>query len=74
MARPNGAFYIFAKIPNECEQDSMKFCVDLAQKQAVAIIPGIAFGKEAEGYVRISYAADLDTLKEAMKRITAYMK
>ncbi|MGG5340707.1 pyridoxal phosphate-dependent aminotransferase [Enterococcus sp. AZ192] len=74
VARPNGAFYIFAKIPDGYEQDSMKFCVDLAQKQAIAIIPGIAFGKEAEGYVRISYAADMSTLKEAMRRIGAYIK
>lgn len=74
VARPNGAFYIFAKIPAGYEQDSMKFCVDLAQQQAIAIIPGVAFGKEAEGYVRISYAADLATLKEAMKRIGNYIK
>ncbi|MGM0217252.1 pyridoxal phosphate-dependent aminotransferase [Enterococcus sp. AZ126] len=74
VARPNGAFYIFAKIPAGYEQDSMKFCVDLAKQQAIAIIPGVAFGKEAEGYVRISYAADLATLKEAMKRIGNYIK
>ncbi|MGX7243282.1 pyridoxal phosphate-dependent aminotransferase [Enterococcus quebecensis] len=74
VARPNGAFYIFAKIPTGYEQDSMKFCVDLAQQQAIAIIPGVAFGKEAEGYVRISYAADLATLKDAMNRIGNYMK
>lgn len=73
VARPNGAFYIFAKIPEGYEQDSMKFCVDLAKQQAIAIIPGVAFGKEGEGYVRISYAADFDTLKEAMKRIGSYM-
>lgn len=73
VARPNGAFYIFAKIPKGYQQDSMKFCVDLAQKQAVAIIPGVAFGKEAESYVRISYAADFDTLREAMDRIGNYM-
>lgn len=74
VARPNGAFYIFAKIPANFEQDSMKFCVDLAQEQAIAIIPGIAFGQEAEGYVRISYAADMKTLEAAMERIGKYMK
>lgn len=74
VARPNGAFYIFAKIPEGYEQDSMKFCVSLAQQEAVAIIPGIAFGKEGEGYVRISYAADMSTLERAMAGITRYMK
>lgn len=74
VARPNGAFYIFAKIPARYQQDSMKFCVDLAQQEAVAIIPGIAFGEEAQGYVRLSYAADLNTLKEAMRRIGQYIE
>lgn len=74
IARPNGAFYIFAKIPIGFEQDSMKFCLALANKQALAIIPGIAFGPEAEGYVRISYAADMSRLEEAMKRLTVFMK
>ncbi|MGL4695362.1 pyridoxal phosphate-dependent aminotransferase [Enterococcus larvae] len=74
IARPNGAFYIFAKIPSGFEQDSMKFCLELANKQALAIIPGIAFGPEAEGYVRISYAADMERLEEAMKRLTLFME
>lgn len=73
VAKPNGAFYIFAKIPSHCQQNSMKFCVDLAEKEAVAVIPGIAFGEAGEGYVRISYAADMQTLKEAMKRLASYM-
>lgn len=73
MARPDGAFYIFAKIPTGYLQDSMAFCKDLAQKNHLAIIPGHAFGDEGEGYVRISYAADLSKLHEAMKRLKAYM-
>jgi aminotransferase len=73
MARPDGAFYIFAKIPAGYIQDSMEFCKDLAQKNHLAIIPGHAFGDEGEGYVRISYAADLSKLQEAMKRLKAYM-
>lgn len=74
VARPNGAFYIFAKIPTNHEQDSMKFCLALAQEQALAVIPGIAFGPEAEGYIRISYAASMENLKEAMKRLTNFIE
>lgn len=74
IARPNGAFYIFGKIPAGHIQDSMQFCVDLAEKEALAIIPGIAFGKEAEGYVRVSYAADMEKLEEAMNRLSNYIK
>ena len=32
IAKPSGAFYLFAKIPTGYEQDSMAFCVDLAEK------------------------------------------
>ncbi len=73
IARPNGAFYIFAKIPAGFTADSMKFCVDLARKEKLAVIPGIAFGPEAEGYVRLSYAASMENLQEAMKRLTRYI-
>ncbi|WP_288744695.1 pyridoxal phosphate-dependent aminotransferase [uncultured Enterococcus sp.] len=74
VAKPSGAFYIFAKIPAGYQQNSMAFCVDLAQKSKLAIIPGVAFGPEGEGYVRISYAASLEQLKEAMNRLESYMK
>ena len=74
IAKPSGAFYIFAKIPEDYLQDSMAFCVDLAEKNQLAIIPGIAFGPEAEGYVRISYAASMEQLTEAMTRLGDYMK
>lgn len=73
VAKPSGAFYIFAKIPEGFSQDSMAFCIDLAEKNKLAVIPGIAFGPEAEGYVRISYAAGMETLREAMKRLSDYL-
>ncbi|WP_312497747.1 pyridoxal phosphate-dependent aminotransferase [Enterococcus sp.] len=73
IAKPSGAFYLFAKIPAGFDQDSMAFCVDLAEKNQLAIIPGIAFGPEAEGYVRLSYAASMENLEEAMDRLTDYV-
>ncbi|MFS7399624.1 pyridoxal phosphate-dependent aminotransferase [Carnobacterium maltaromaticum] len=73
IARPNGAFYIFAKIPDGYTQNSMNFCVDLAEKNKLAIIPGSAFGAAGEGFVRLSYAASMEKLELAMERLTAYM-
>lgn len=73
IARPNGAFYIFAKIPDGYTQNSMNFCVDLAEKNKLAIIPGSAFGAAGEGFVRLSYAASIEKLELAMERLTAYM-
>lgn len=73
VARPSGAFYIFAKIPEGQITDSMAFALDLARKAGVAVIPGIAFGKEAEGYVRLSYAASMECLEESMERLATYL-
>ena len=74
IIKPDGAFYIFAKIPDGYNQNSFAFLKDFAQKKAVAFIPGAAFGRYGEGYVRLSYAASMDTIKEAMKRLEEYMR
>ncbi len=74
VARPSGAFYLFAKIPEQFGSDSMAFCLDLAKKNQLAVIPGIAFGEEGEGYIRLSYAASLENLEEAAKRLRAYVE
>ena len=74
IIKPDGAFYIFAKIPAGYSQDSFAFLKDFAQKKAVAFIPGAAFGQYGEGYVRLSYAASMGTIREAMKRLEEYMR
>ena len=74
IIKPDGAFYIFAKIPVGYNQDSFAFLKDFAQKKAVAFIPGAAFGQYGEGYVRLSYAASIETIREAMKRLEEYMR
>lgn len=72
MPNPNGAFYIFAKIPAGLNQDSVAFCNQLADEAKVAVIPGASFGPGGEGYVRISYAASEVDLKEAVSRIQKF--
>ena len=74
IIKPDGAFYIFAKIPAGYNQDSFAFLKDFAQKKAVAFIPGAAFGQYGEGYVRLSYAASMETIREAMKRLEEYIR
>lgn len=74
IASPDGAFYIFAKIPANCPQDSWTFVRALANEARVAIIPGVSFGPGGDGYVRISYAASFEKLQEAAKRIKTYVK
>lgn len=74
IIRPTGAFYIFAKIPVVQGQDSFAFLKKFAKEQAVAFIPGVAFGPYGEGYLRISYAASMETIQEAMKRLKRFME
>ena len=74
IIKPDGAFYIFAKIPAGYNQDSFAFLQDFAEKKAVAFIPGSAFGQYGEGYIRLSYAASMETIKEALKRLKEYME
>lgn len=73
-AQPTGAFYLFMKIPAGMIQDSFKFCYDLADKVKLALIAGAAFGPGGEGYVRLSYAASMADLQEAVNRLAQYKK
>ena len=73
-AKPEGAFYLFSKIPAGLTQNSMDFCRELAHEARVALIPGSSFGPGGEGYVRISYAASMENLKTAVERISAYVE
>jgi len=74
IPKPKGAFYIYAKIPEGLIQDSYDFCLDLAQKAKVALVPGLAFGQSANNHVRISYAASFEDISEAVKRISKYVE
>ena len=68
---PDGAFYLFVNI-QEVTNDSMKFCSELLEKKGVALVPGLAFG--TEGYVRFSFATDLATIQEGIKRIKEFVE
>ena len=73
VASPDGAFYLFAKIPAKCGTDSWAFVRDLAKNAKVALIPGVSFGPGGEGYVRFSYAASMENLTEVVARLEKYL-
>ncbi|GFH40480.1 pyridoxal phosphate-dependent aminotransferase [Pseudolactococcus insecticola] len=73
IIKPDGAFYIFAKIPADLNQNSFDFLIEFANAKQVAFIPGSAFGKYGEGYVRLSYAASMDVIREAMARLSDFV-
>jgi aspartate aminotransferase len=68
---PDGAFYVFVNI-KEVSNDSVKFCSDLLEQKGVALVPGLAFG--TEGYIRFSFATDLATIQEGIKRIKEFVE
>jgi len=71
-AYPKGAFYVFPNIT--CSGlTSEEFCERLLEEQNVACVPGTAFGKEGEGFIRISYAYSLEQIKKAVERIGAFL-
>ena len=69
MLTPEGAFYLFAKIPTQFGTDDVAFAKQLAKEAKVGVTPGSAFGKGGDGYVRLSYASSDENLTEAIKRI-----
>ncbi len=68
---PQGAFYLFVNI-KEISSDSMKFAADLLEEKGVAVVPGLAFGME--GYFRFSFATDLASIQEGIKRIKDFIE
>jgi aminotransferase len=71
--RPQGAFYMFPEIRG-CGLPSRDFALRLLDEENVACVPGSAFGACGEGFLRCSYATDLDEIKEAAARIAAFVK
>ena len=71
--KPPGAFYAFPSI-KKTGMNGIKFANKLLKDYKVALVPGSAFGKDRDDFVRISYATDMDKLKEAISRIEAFLK
>jgi aspartate aminotransferase len=70
VASPDGAFYLFVNI-KEVSSDSLTFAKELLDKKLVAVVPGVAFG--SEGYFRMSFATDINTIRTGIARIAEYV-
>jgi aminotransferase len=66
-----GAFYVFPESPWD---DEAAFAEALLDEQAVAMVPGSAFGAGGAGHLRASYATGLEELREAMDRLEAFLR
>ncbi|MBD3798631.1 MAG: pyridoxal phosphate-dependent aminotransferase [Epsilonproteobacteria bacterium] len=67
---PAGAFYLFVNI-KKVNNDSMQFCKELLEEQGVAVVPGVGFG--SEGYFRFSFATDIESIRDGIKRIATFV-
>lgn len=70
---PKGAFYAFPCIKST-GLTSEEFCERLIQEKHVAVVPGTAFGKGGEGFVRASYCYSPEHIIEALRRIDEFVK
>lgn len=77
LVRPDGAFYLFADmsvIKEKVAFDasfSIEVCNQLLDEYKLAVVPGIAFG--LDDYIRLSYAADINDVREGISRIKKYV-
>ncbi|HEX2444333.1 MAG TPA: pyridoxal phosphate-dependent aminotransferase [Vicinamibacterales bacterium] len=76
VAKPAGAFYLFVDVGDILSPDGFRTSADLAQglldKARVALTPGEAF--DAPGYIRLSYAASIERLREGATRILDFVR
>ncbi|KPK97930.1 MAG: aromatic amino acid aminotransferase [Omnitrophica WOR_2 bacterium SM23_72] len=70
--KPEGAFYVFPNI-KKTGLKSLDFAEKLLKQENVALVPGTAFGKDYDDYVRISYAANFENIKEALQRMERFL-
>lgn len=70
--RPVAAFYILADC-SPFDTDSYRFVMRLLDETGVALTPGTDFGAAGEGFVRFSYATDLENIKEGCRRLERYL-
>jgi len=71
MMNPMATFYCWGRIPEG--YSSREFCQQVLEREDVWMIPGSTYGKNGEGYVRISNAQSAERIAEAMKRIEKFL-
>jgi len=71
--KPEGAFYLFPDI-SVFGIPSMKFAMDLFQKEKVRCAPGSAYGEMGEGHVRFALVRPIEDLEEVCDRLERFVK
>ncbi|HCE58878.1 MAG TPA: aspartate aminotransferase [Prolixibacteraceae bacterium] len=69
---PTGAFYVFVNTKH-ISNDSYSLAFDILEKARVGVTPGIDFGENGEGFLRLSYANSIKNIEEGMNRLQNYL-
>ncbi len=72
LASPAGAFYVFLKV--EGLTDSYALACDILRETRVGLAPGVAFGPEGEGWLRLCFAAREPLLNRALERLVPFLE
>jgi len=72
-AEPAGAFYLLANA-RHLSGNSYDLAFEILDRAGVGVSPGIDFGRNAEGYLRLSYANSLENIREGLDRLEAFIK
>ena len=71
--KPMGAYYVFAQA-DHLDDDSLRLAKRILEEAHVGVTPGIDFGSRAEGWLRFSFANNIDNINEALRRLEKWLK
>ncbi len=71
---PAATMYVWAKLPEAWQENSVKFCTQLVEETGVAASPGSGFGNAGEGYVRFALVQEPEVLEIAVERISNFLR
>jgi aspartate/methionine/tyrosine aminotransferase len=72
LVEPKGAFYVFFNV-SRYTSDVLAFAFEVLEKAGIALTPGVDFGPNGEGFLRLSYANSLDNLEEGLDRLANFL-
>jgi aspartate/methionine/tyrosine aminotransferase len=71
LPAPQGAFYAFPRL--SAAADSAAFTAALVRETGVALAPGVGFGRDGEGYIRVCFASTEATITEGLSRLRNFV-
>ncbi len=70
VSKPKGGMFVWVKIPEPYDRmGSLQFAVEMMKRANVAVAPGIGFGQEGEGYLRLALVENENRIRQALRQI-----